>query len=97
MHTINEHAPKSRIRMTHLHFVDWLEALCRLSQLKAMPTDDEIASDPHSHDACTYLLRLAVRDPAAYSALLDERSASWGRLQTAQPMERSPSRSHECA
>ena len=83
--------------MTHLHFVDWLEALCRLSQLKAMPTDDEIASDPHSHDACTYLLRLAVRDPAAYSALLDERCASWGRLQTAQPMERSPSRSHECA
>ena len=33
MHTINEHAPKPRIRMTHLNFVDWLEAPLDLVQL----------------------------------------------------------------
>ena len=42
MRTINEQRPKDRIKMMHIHFVDFLEALCRLSQIKALPTDEEL-------------------------------------------------------
>ena len=60
-------------------FEDWLEALCRLSVLKALPTDAEI--EAAGCDNCgTYLLRLEADEPDMYGLMLRERSASWGDL-----------------
>ena len=87
MKTINEHEHKSRVRMTHLNFIDFLEALCRLSQVKALPTDDEIAAGG-SHDACTHLLTLASDNPAAYGELLATRAGRWGAVQPVQAIDR---------
>ena len=82
MRTIDEQHDKSRIKMTHLSFEDFLEALCRLARLKAYPTDVEIekAGVP---DAPSYLAALAAEDMAAYDLFMRDRSAPWG-----QPVER---------
>jgi len=61
----------SQIRMRHLHFEDFLEALCRLSALLALPTDDDL-EEVGSEDAGVYLMLLA-EDPPAYRSFLTER------------------------
>jgi hypothetical protein len=68
---------------------DWrdsfLEALCRMSQLKALPTDDEIAAATAA-DAPSYMHHLAEEHPAAYHTMLVQESAPWGRPKHRQPV-----------
>ena len=82
----------SRVKRTHLGFEDFLEALCRVAVLKALPTDEELhaAGDDgagHPFNAGTYLLELAASRPAEYVQMLRERATEWG-APPAQPMER---------
>ena len=58
-------------------FEAFMEALCRLALLKALPTDDEIRATGAPH-AGIYLSQLRERDPAGYKALIKERSRLWG-------------------
>ena len=73
----DEQDDMKRLKWTNLSFEDFLEALCRLSVLKAFPTDEEIAE---AGEACagTYLKALAFNDTNAYEALLEERAPKWG-------------------
>ena len=68
---------KGHLRETDLPFEGFLEALCRVSTLKALPTDREIAMSGCS-DAGRYMVWLRVQDEEAYHALLAERAGGWG-------------------
>ena len=63
------------------------QALCRIAGLKALPTDEEIATTPHGN-AGTYLLHLATDDPNALERLKQTRAAQWGSPPLQQPLER---------
>ena len=74
----------------------FLEALCRLSQLKALPTDDEINAalvsegwlSEDSADAGTYMLTLSGINPARYKQLMTTRCPPWGVGHESQPVWR---------
>jgi hypothetical protein len=56
----------------------FIEALCRVSALKAMPSDQELAKAGGGKNAATFFEELRVKDNDAYTKLLKERSRSWG-------------------
>ena len=68
MRTIDEQHDKSRTKMTHLSFEDFLEALCRCSVCKAWPTREEMEA-AESANAGVHLLNLQRDDPVAYDKL----------------------------
>lgn len=57
-------------------FEGFLEAICRLAVLKALPTDVEIEMADQT-DAGTYLLNLKENDESAWNELLSSRCAPW--------------------
>lgn len=64
MKVVDEQADRSRAKLTHLAFEDWLEALCRIAAYKALPTDDELAAAPISPKcAGLYLRRMRLETP----------------------------------
>ena len=56
---------KSRVKRTHLGFEDFLEAICRVACLKALPTDGEL-EDAECDNAGTYLIRLRAERLDSY-------------------------------
>ena len=79
MWTIDEQQTKARIKMTHLCFEDFLEALCRLAVLKALPTMDELA-EAECANAGEFLLRQQSGSPERHSQFLQTRRTPWGHL-----------------
>ena len=67
--------------------MDWLEVLCRVSVLKALPTDEEI-QQAECADAATYLRLLEEEDGDRYEELLAERASAWGAEPRLQPVNR---------
>jgi hypothetical protein len=61
---------KAEIRLRHLFFEDFLEALVRMSTLMAFPTNVEIEA-VDARDAGMFLLALQADAPAAYDEFLD--------------------------
>ena len=83
--------PRTRLghmKESHLPFEGFLEALCRLAILKALPTDyeisegicrgDEMAELRGCEDAGEYLARLLDDAPGEYQELMLERATPWG-------------------
>ena len=70
---IDEQLDKTRAKITHLTFEDWLEGICRLAGHKSLPTDEELkaAGDPC---AGLYLRQLKDDNPDAYTSLINERA-----------------------
>lgn len=87
MMVVDGEKDKGQAKDTHLNFEGFLEALCRLSVLKALPTDVEIAKADMA-DAGEYLRHLKANDPAAYAHLLKSRGSAWPGEPTLQPMGR---------
>ena len=79
--------PRGKQKETHLPFEGFLEALCRLATLKALPTDAEIQQAGYS-DAATYMAMLRRHDVAAYDRMLAERACKWGDVPLTQPLAR---------
>ena len=67
-----------------LPFDGFVEVLCRISALKATPSDAELGK---AKNAAEYLESLRVSDAEAYSALLKERARPFG-CEPAQPLDR---------
>ena len=65
------------MRESNLTFEGFLEALCRISVLKALPTDEEITA-AGAADAHEYLAQLKLNDEEGYKTLLRERRTAWG-------------------
>ena len=89
MRVIDEDDPKHRQRIEHLTFWGCLEAIIRVAQRKAMPTDGDIeAMRKRGHrykDAGDYLVRLREEEPAAYVDFLSANKRSWHET-TRQPI-----------
>ena len=77
MIVINGWSDAGRVRESELPFEGFMEALCRLSVLKALPTDGELdaAKEP---DAGRYLMRMAMEDEDKYEHLIESRAVAWG-------------------
>jgi len=60
-----------------LPFEGFLEALCRIAALKALPTDEEIANAGHAH-AGTYMIELRTKPGGVFEEMLRTRSVGWG-------------------
>ena len=82
---------RGRLAEYNLYFEDWLEALVRISILKALPFDHEIEEAARSHPEVThagiYFQNLVLEDEASYNALLLERATPWGG-EPSQPIAR---------
>ena len=85
MRVADEQSEMGRIKLTHLSFEDWLEALCRCALLKAWPTKDEVdkkrAEEEEAAEAISvgqYGWELRGNDPVAYESLLSTKSVKWG-------------------
>lgn len=76
-----------RLKETCLPFEGFLEALCRLAMLKALPTDAEIA-EAGTQDAGTYMTWLRELNLGLYQQMLKERCCSFGELPRIQPLHR---------
>lgn len=60
-----------------LPFEGFMEALCRMSLLKALPTDEEVTASGAAH-AGVHLSVMRDRDPAAFRAFAAKRACAWG-------------------
>ena len=87
MHYIDEQNARSRVKWMHLAFEDFLECLCRLSVLKAWPTDEELGQS-EAPDAPRYLASLSEESPAGYERFLRERRSAWGKPSGVPPVHR---------
>lgn len=65
----------------------FIEAICRLAQLKAFPTDEEIRSSGHL-DAAAFLQALSIFNPADFESFVTTRGGSFGGRMR-QPLPRS--------
>ena len=87
MAVINGRSERGNLRETSLPFEGFLEAVCRISLLKSLPTDEEIkgANQPH---AFAYMEKLKVEEEERHMALLQARATKWGELPDSQPVHR---------
>ena len=86
MAVIDGRTPRGFAKENNLPFEGFLEALCRLSMLKALPTDEELAA-AEEPDAGRYLAWLAMEQEDAYDELIESRAVPWGG-EPYQPVER---------
>ncbi len=85
MRVVDEASARGRARLNGLSFEDWLEALVRVSTMKALPTDAELDA-AGAADAGAYLIALRGR-PASYDAFVEARDAKWNSTPS-QPIDR---------
>ena len=76
MKVIDEEDPKTRVKLTHLAYEDFVEAICRLAAHKALPTDDELAK-AESNCAGMYLRQMQADQPDEYADLISSRARPW--------------------
>ena len=101
MAVIDGRTAKGKLKETNLPFEGFMEALCRLSVVKALPTDEELAR-LQCPDAGVFMQRLLSSDfddqtmdefdPNVFFA---ERGADWGETPR-QPMHRCLSHTIAC-
>lgn len=90
----DETTPKGYCKDTCLPFEGFLEALCRLSVLTAMPTDEEMkavgygSADPLDSRAGPYLRRMRIDHEEQYAALCELEKTDWGDEPPRQPIDR---------
>ena len=75
MAVVAEDDKKGRIKLCHLSFEDFLEAIVRMATMKSMPFDDEIEASG-SADGGQYLLELQEH-PTLHKMFLDSHHQEW--------------------
>ena len=93
MCVVDETSVPGRMRDSHLPFEGFLEAIVRLSTLKALPTDEEIEAYECT-DAAAYFIKLRSEEEDRYQQILNSRGNEWGATPQ-QPIARCVS--HVCA
>ena len=83
MRVIDEDS-KNRERIENLTFWGFLEAMIRVAQSKALPTDEEVAASPYS-DGGDFIIGLRRDAPADFQAFIRANDRQWWE-QTRQPI-----------
>ena len=86
MRVIDEDDPAARQRIENLTFWGFLEGVVRVSQSKAMPTDEEVEKSGYA-DGGTFLIRLKAEDPTAYREFIKKNDRAWWET-TRQPIHK---------
>jgi hypothetical protein len=68
--TLRDRSERAEGRLRHMHFLDFLEALVRVSIMSAMPTDMDL-SEAGATDAGEFLLAMQANAPKAYRSFLE--------------------------
>ena len=76
MRVIDEDNPLDRQRIENLTFFGFLEAIIRVTQQKAMPTDEEVTESGYA-DGGDFLIRLQIDDPSAYAEFMKRGKRRW--------------------
>lgn len=84
MRVIDEDNPKHRERIENLRFWDFLEAIIRVAQSKAIPTDDEWEQAGYS-DGGQFLLQMERDDPTDFQKFVTANNRKWWE-DTRQPL-----------
>ena len=85
---LDETDARGKLKETHLPFEGFLEALVRLSGLKALPTDAQV-EEAGCASAAEYINQLRTEDEEAYQAIVAGASgAAWGEEPPGQPFVR---------
>ena len=87
MAVVDGRTERGHHRSTQLPFEGFLECICRISQMKSLPTDDEIEAYGHAH-AGSYMNWMKNQDEEAYELMIRKRATPWGSEQTYQPVAR---------
>jgi hypothetical protein len=87
MCVVNGRTDKGHCREANLPFEGFLEALCRMAVMKALPTDEEIESRGHEH-AGEHMAWFKNRDEVGFKQMLSKRNTPWGQEYTLQPVSR---------
>ena len=86
MVVVDDTNAKGFFKETHLPFEGFLEGLCRVAVLKALPSDAEVEA-AGCKDAAIFLEELEERDPEEFQQLLTDRRVPWGQ-ESSLPRER---------
>lgn len=68
---------KQQLRASVLPFEGFMEAVCRVATMKALPTQDEVRGGGFS-DAAGYLEALQAMDDVSFNDFLLHRKIEWG-------------------
>jgi hypothetical protein len=77
MKVIDDENPRTRVKLTHLAFEDWLEAICRLAACKSLPTDEQLKA-AECESAGLYLRQLKADSPDEFDELIEAGARPWG-------------------
>ena len=77
MAVIDASTKKGKDRECMLPYEGFLEAVCRLAMIKALPFDHEIAVAGFN-DAGAYINHIKLNDEDTYDKMIEERSTKWG-------------------
>lgn len=86
MRCVDESSDASRRKLVHLSFEDFLEFLVRVSTMKALPTDAEIAAAGCA-DAGAFILGLQLFDANRYESFVADHTGRWDK-ELPQPIDR---------
>jgi len=76
--SVPDYSNRSQVRLRHLLFEDFMEALVRISTMLALPIDSDLHETGCTH-AGEYLTLLRAEGPAAVSSFLEHRQQFWNR------------------
>ena len=82
------YSEKGALRTLHLPFEGFLEALCRVAALKALP-DDDMLEEGGFANAGVFLCTMRENDPERFTNFVMQRRGEWGCQPKQQPLGRS--------
>ena len=78
MSVVDGYSGRGQLKEQNLSFEGFVEAICRASMLKSLPTDEEVEKAGFS-DAGSFLLHLQATAPSRYRTIIEERASDWGK------------------
>ena len=85
MCVIDDSTDEGRARVSSLPFEGFLEGICRIACMKALPTEEEIKKAGHTN-AGSYMEWLKIEDEEKHDDMIEERATPWGEIPTEQPV-----------
>ena len=69
---------RGQLKEQNLSFEGFVEAVCRASMLKSLPTDEELEAEGVA-DAGSFMFHLQAKAPSRYRTIIEARATDWGK------------------